>query len=75
VLEGWLMANFIALIAYYRLFIALKENELICKYSPADIVEMSTNIYKFKIGETWTLSETNKKTIQLFNKLKIDYLN
>ena len=75
VLEGWLMANFIAMIAYYRLFIALKENELICKYSPADIVEMSTNIYKFKIGETWTLSETNKKTIQLFNKLKIDYLN
>jgi len=53
----------------------LKENELISKYSPADIVEMSKSIYKFKIGETWTLSEITKKTIQLFNKLKIDYLN
>ena len=74
VLEGWLMANFIAMIAYYRLFILLKQAKLLSKHSPMDIVEMSKAIYKLKIGDNWSLSEITKNTIALFKKIKIDYL-
>jgi hypothetical protein len=74
VLEGWLMANFIAMIAYYRLYSLLKEAKLLSNYSPKDMVELSKTIYQTKITEKWTLSEITKKTNQLFNKIKIDYL-
>jgi len=59
------MANFIAMIIYYRLFILLKQANLLSKHSPMDIVEMSKAIYKLKIGGTWRLSEITKKTIAL----------
>ena len=75
VLEGWLMANFIAMIAYYKLFILLKQANLLSKYSPMDIVEMSKSIFKLKINDKWTISEMSLKTTALFNKIKIDYLN
>lgn len=74
VLEGWLMANFIAMIAYYRLYMLLKDARLLSKYSPKDIVELSKTIYQTKITDKWVLSEITKKTTQLFNKIKIDYL-
>lgn len=75
VLEGWLMANFIAMIAYYKLFTRLKEAELLNKFSPKDIIEISKSIYKLKIRNEWNISEITIKNKELFKKLKIDYLN
>lgn len=75
VLEGWLMANFIAMIAYYRLFVLLKEARILNKYSPKDITEISKSIYQTKIGQNWRTSEITKKVSDLFTKLNIDYLN
>jgi Transposase DDE domain len=74
VLEGWLMANFIAMIAYYRLYKRLKMANKLSNYSPKDIVEMSKCIYQTKIRNTWTRSEVSKKTKELFKKIDIDYL-
>ena len=74
VLEGWLMANFIAMMAYYRLFIRLKEAGIQSKYSPKDITEISKSIYQTKIGQNWRTSEITKKVSDLFTKLNIDYL-
>jgi hypothetical protein len=74
VLEGWLMANFIAMIAYYRLYNKLKDAELLAKYSPKDIVEISKSIFKAKINDHWKTTEITKKNLDLFLKLKIDYL-
>jgi len=74
VLEGWLMSNFMAMIAYYRLYKALKEAQLLSKYSPKDIVELSKSIYQTKIRDHWHLSEITKKTTDLFKKINIDYL-
>lgn len=74
VLEGWLMTNFIAMIAYYKLYQKLIQAKLLSKYSPKDIVEISKSIYKIKINEHWKTSETTKNTRDLFKKLKIDYL-
>lgn len=75
VLEGWLMANFIAMTAYYKLYSRLKKAQLISKYSPKDIIEISKSIYFMKIKGQWNCSEITTKNKQLFNKIDIDYLN
>jgi transposase len=74
VLEGWLFANFIAMIAYYKLYTRLLQAEILSKYSPKDIIELSKSIYKMKIRNTWRLSEITQKTQRLFTKIQIDYL-
>ena len=74
VLEGWLAANFIAMIAYYRLFIRLKNAKLLNNHSPRDIIEMAKSIYKMKISGYWHISEITKKTNDLFKKIEIDNL-
>lgn len=73
VLEGWLMTNFIAMIAYYRLYQRLQEAKLLSKYSPKDILEISKGIYQTKISENWQCSEITKKIKTLFEKIKIEY--
>jgi hypothetical protein len=75
VTEGWLLANFLAMRAYQKLFIRLKEKNKLNKYSPKDIIEISKSIHKMKINEKWKLSEMSKKTQQLFKDIQIDYLN
>lgn len=74
VLEGWLMANFIAMIAYYKLYSRLKQAKLLSKYSPKDIIELSKSIYQIKIRGEWNRSEMTAKSKQLFKKIGIDYL-
>jgi transposase len=73
VMEGWLFANFIAMIAYYKLYIRLKQSEILSKYSPKDIIEQSKAIYKMKIRGEWYCSEITKKTMELFAKIGVDY--
>lgn len=75
VLEGWLMANFIAMKAYYKLYSRLKQADLINKYSPKDMIELSKSIYMMKIRGEWNISEITTRTKQLFKKIGIDYLN
>ena len=75
VMEGWLMANFLAIIAYYRLYSLIKKADMLSQYSPKDIVEFSRKIYKTNIRGNWTISETTKKVDKIFKKLGIDYLN
>lgn len=74
VLEGWLMANFLTMIAYYKLYQKLSQAKQLNKYSPKDIIEISKSISKIKINDSWLTTETTKKTMELFKKLKIDYL-
>jgi hypothetical protein len=75
VLEGWFFANFIAMIAYYRLFVRLRQAEILSKYSPKDIIELSKSIYQMKIRGVWHCSEITRKTQRIFAKINIDYLN
>jgi hypothetical protein len=74
VMEGWLFANFIAMIAYYKLYVRLRQAEILSKYSPKDIIEQSKAIHKLKIRGEWHISEITKKTRELFAKIGIDYL-
>lgn len=66
VLESWLASNFMAMIAYYKLFSRLKEAKLLAHWSPKDIIELSKSIYKVKINGIWNISEVTKKTTDLF---------
>jgi hypothetical protein len=52
VLEGWLFTNFIAMMAYYKLYDKLRETKIPGKYSPRDIIEMSKTVYKLRIQGT-----------------------
>ena len=74
VMEGWLFANFIAMIAYYKLYVRLRQARLLSKYSPKDIIELSKAIYKMKIRDVWYRSEITQKIKELFGKIGIDYL-
>lgn len=74
VLEGWLTANFIAMIAYHKLYIKLKNAKKLNNHSPKDIIELSKSIYKLNINNEWRISEITKKNINLFKLLEIDYL-
>ena len=74
VLEGWLMSNFLAMIAYYKLYQKLREAKQLSKYSPKDIIEISKSVSKIKINDRWHISETKKKTKDLFKKIEISYL-
>lgn len=74
VLEGWLTANFIAMIAYHKLYIRLKDAKKLSKHSPKDIIELSKSIYKLNINNEWQISEITKKNMDLFTQIKIDYL-
>jgi hypothetical protein len=73
VLEGWLFANFIAMIAYYKLYAKLRQTQLLSKYSPKDIIEISKAIYKTKIRGNWYCSEISEKHLTIFRKIGIDY--
>lgn len=75
VTEGWLVANFIAMIAYHKLFVRMRTVKKLQKYSPKDIIEFSKTIYQLKMGKEWRISEITKKTLALFNLIGIDYLN
>jgi hypothetical protein len=74
VLEGWLFANFIAMIAYYRLYSRLKTAKLLSKHSPKDMIELAKSIYMTNIRGESKLSEMTKKSTDLFLKISIDYL-
>ena len=74
VLEGWLFANFIAMIAYYKLYMRLRQAGILSKYSPKDIIELSKAICKLKIRGEWHTAEITEKIRKLFAKIGIDYL-
>ena len=74
VMEGWLFANFIAMIAYYKLYVRLRQAEILTNYSPKDIIELSKAICKVKIRGEWHQAEITEKTRKIFAKIGIDYL-
>lgn len=74
VLEGWLFANFLAMIAYYRLLLRLKVAGMLKRYSPKDIIEASKSICIASIRGQWRLAEMTRKTAETFRKIGIDYL-
>jgi transposase len=70
-LDGWFFINFLAMQAYYKLYKKLKDQKLLKKYSPNDIIQFAKTIRKCKIKDQWIDSEATAKTISLYEKLII----
>ena len=73
-MEGWMLVNFIALKLYYTLLNLLKKHDLNSRHSPADLIEMLSEIKKVRIDGQWHDAETTKKTADLLDKLGIRLL-
>ena len=74
VLEGWLFANFLAMLAYYKLYDRLRDAKLIAKESPKDIIELAKSVYQIRMHGEWKRSEIPQRVMKLFGKIKIDSL-
>lgn len=71
VLEGWLFCNFIAMIAYYKLFEKLRAAGLLAKTSPKDIIELGKSIHKIKVNGEGVTTEIPQKNRNIFKKINI----
>ncbi|GHT94310.1 hypothetical protein FACS1894122_10790 [Alphaproteobacteria bacterium] len=71
VLEGWILVNFIAMIAYYKLYDRLKNAKMLTKFSPKDIIQTAKATYQLKINGVWHRSEMTKKTQGIFKKIDV----
>jgi transposase len=73
VLDGWLFVNFIAMLAYYKLYDRLRKAMLLSKTSPKDVIEFSKSIYQHRISGSneWKRSEFSTKHKQMFKKLGV----
>ncbi len=70
-LQGWMLANFIALLIHYRVYELLRSSEALDDYSPRDVVLHLSRVYKLRVGERWLLSEIPKQTRTLMERLGI----
>jgi len=75
VMEGWLFANFIAMMAYYKLYVRLRQAKRLSNYSPKDIIEQAKAICKIKIRGEWHLAEMTEKTRKIFADVGVDFLS
>ena len=69
--EAWLLINHIALLLYYKIYMLLKENNLLKSTTPQDLLLRLSRIYKLKINDEWITSEITAKTSSMLTKLKI----
>ena len=56
---------------YYKLYSMLKDNGMLNRYSPKDILLYLMQIKKLKINDNWITSEIPVKIQKLLNKLRI----
>ena len=71
-MQGWMLANFVALLLYYRVYDLLFRKKMLRKYSPKDVLLHLSLISKMKIGGRWVLSEIPKQSRTLMEKLGIE---
>ncbi|MCL4328303.1 MAG: hypothetical protein M1151_03885 [Candidatus Thermoplasmatota archaeon] len=70
-LQGWMFANFIALMIHYRIYGLLRSKDLLGKYSPQDVLDHLGRVFMLKIGEEWKISEIPKKSRVLIEGLQM----
>lgn len=68
-LEGWMFVNHICLQWYQTLYIELKQNNLIEKYSVSDYIHLLNDIKKVNINGQWMDSEYTKATAKMAKSL------
>jgi transposase len=70
-LNGWMFANHLALVVYYRLYQCLQRKESLGKNSVQYLVQQLSFVKKVKINDEWHNAEITKKSADLFKHLEI----
>lgn len=68
-LQGWMFINHLALQLYHRMYLMIKEKEIINKYSVSDMITHMKEIRKVKIGDEWRLEAITSSTEKMMTKL------
>jgi hypothetical protein len=71
-LQRWMFVNFLSLLYYYRVYMKLREAELLKKYSVKDLIIHLRRIYKLKIDNKWVTSEIPKTSRKIIEKLNFN---
>ena len=70
-LQGWMFINFVALQWYYKIYLLLKQKNLLNRYSPKDLLMHLSSIKCIKINQKWNIAEYTKKTQTLLDKINL----
>ena len=67
-LSGWMFINHITLQWYQHIFIELKKNNLLKRYSANDYIQLLTDVKKIKIDDKWCLNEITAQSQRMIEK-------
>jgi Transposase DDE domain len=70
-MEGWFFINHLALVWYYEIYKLLLSQDMLAKYSPADLLQRLAEVRKVSINGKWVTSDVIKSTETLLSKLNI----
>lgn len=70
-IEGWAFINHIALLMLYDLYINMKSQDILKKYSVKDLLELMKIVKKININGKWITSEIPGKIKDLVEKLEV----
>lgn len=74
--RGWAFLNHISLLYYYGLLNALRKTKLDGRYSAADVLKLTKNIYSVDTGDGqgFRISAIQRKTQDILDTLGVDLL-
>ena len=72
-LEGWMFINHITLQWYQQLYIELKAQSLLKRYSVNDYIQQLTDLKKIKINDEWYFNEITRASSRMLEKLGLSY--
>ena len=70
-LNGWLFVNFIAMMLHCRIYNLLVSHGMLKKYSPMDVLEHLSRVQMLNVNGRWIMTEIQKKTREIVNRLEI----
>jgi transposase len=69
--EAWIFVNHLAMLLLSKLYVLLREKDLLKRYSPQDLLMHLNMVQKIKIEGEWLTSEIPQKTRKLFSDLDV----
>lgn len=69
-LFGHIFTSFLCLYAYCRILNRLKKVNLLAQLSPHDVLAKFSNVYMYKIGEEWVMTEVPKRVREIARRME-----
>jgi transposase len=68
-LEAWAFINHISMMLLYKIYSILKKNNMLSRFSVADILEHLRYIFRLRVKNEWKLSEISSKTKKIMESI------